>query len=216
VTGTDITTMLGGLWTSVWVAAISTAVGLPLGVVLGLLGATASRWVRLLVMVVVELLRGLPMLIVVYFIYFGLPSVGIVLDNAPALILGLTVSAAAYTSEIFRVGILDVPRGHSEAARSLGLTGLQEIRHVVLPQALPAVRIPIIAFSVLIFQYTSVGFAIGLPELLSRSYAIGSVSFDYLTVFLVAGAMYAFVSILASVTIRLLRRNGSGPTVLPA
>lgn len=216
MTSDDLMTLLGGLKLSAWYALLSILIGLPLGFVLGLLGTAPSRTVRYATLTVVELLRGLPLLVVVYLIYFGLPSVDIVLDAGPALVLGLSVSAAAYTSEIFRVGILDVPRGQREASRSLGLTGWHELRYVVVPQALRTVKLPVISFAVLIFQYTSIGFAIGVPELLARAYGIGAVTFDYLTVFLVAGAFYAAVSITASALIHVLRRDKSGPAVLPA
>ncbi|MTB89009.1 ABC transporter permease subunit [Aeromicrobium sp. zg-629] len=216
MTTDDLMILLGGLKLSAWYAVLSIATGLPLGLVLGLLGTAPSRLVRWTTLAVVELLRGLPLLVVVYLIYFGLPSIDVVLDAGPALVTGLAISAAAYTSEIFRVGILDVPNGQREAARSLGLTGWHELRHVVLPQALSIVRLPVISFAVLIFQYTAIGFAIGLPELLARSYGIGSVTFDYLTVFLVAGGFYAAVSIVASALIHVLRRDKSGPAVLPA
>lgn len=208
--------LLGGLTISARLAGISIVLGLPLGLALGVLATAPSRLVRWSVVVVVETLRGIPLLVLLYFVYFGLPSAGLTFQAEMSLILTLTVSAAAYTSEIFRAGVLDVPRGQREAARSLGLTPWQELRHIVIPQALRSVRLPIIAFSVLIFQYTAAGFAIGIPELLSRSYAVGSVTFDYLGVFLVAGALYASVSILASVLVHALRRDKSQRSVLPA
>ncbi len=210
----QLPTLLGGLRTSAWLALISIVLGLPCGLLLGLLATSSIAAVRWATLVVVEVFRGIPMLLLVYFVYFGLPGVGLSLAAETALVVSLVVSAAAYTSEIFRAGLLGVARGHREAARSLGLTGFQELRHIVLPQALRAVRLPIISFSVLIFQYTSVGFAIGIPELLSRSYAIGSVTFNYLGVFVLAGALYATVAIAASGLMHLLRRDRA-PQVLP-
>lgn len=208
--------LLQGLVISLRVTAFSLVLGLPLGLVLGLLGTAPARLVRWATIAVVETLRGLPLLVLVYVIYFGLPSAGLTLQGEVALTAGITVSTGAYTSEIFRAGVLNVARGHREAARSLGLTPYQELRHIVLPQALGAVRIPVIAFSVLVFQGTAVGFAIGIPELLSRSYAIGSVTFDYLGVFTVAGLIYALVSILASVAVSTLSRGPRQPRTLPA
>lgn len=208
--------LLGGLWISARIAAISIVLALPLGLIVALLASAKSRWISWPTFVLVELFRGVPLLVLVYLVYFGLPSSGLTFEAEMALIISLVISGAAYTSEIFRSGLLNVPRGQREASRSLGLTGLQELRYIVVPQALRAVRIPIISFAVLIFQYTATGFAIGIPELLSRSYAVGSVTFDYLTVFILAGAMFAAVSIIASVLVHALRRDKSQPQMLPA
>lgn len=208
--------LVDGLKISLRLALFAIVLGMPLGLFLGLLGTAPSRAVRWATIVFVELLRGIPLLVVVYFIYFGLPGAGLTLAAETSLVAGLAVSAGAYTSEIFRAGVLNVPRGHREAARSLGLTPAQELRHIVVPQALTAVRLPIIAFSVLVFQYTAVGFAIGVPELLSRSYAVGSITFDYLAIFTLAGLLYASVSIFASSLIHLLGRDKHRPSTLPA
>lgn len=212
----NLPTLLGGLKISAKIAAISIVVGLPIGLLLALASTAQSRFVRWPTFVVVEVLRGIPMLVLVYLVYFGLPSAGLTFEAEMALILSLCVSAGAYTSEIFRAGLLNVPRGQREASRSLGLTGFQELRYVIVPQALRSVRLPIISFSVLIFQYTAAGFAIGIPELLSRSYAVGSITFDYLGVFLTAGVLYAAVSIIVSALIHALRRDKSQAQILPA
>ena len=159
--------LLDGLKTSVIIAALSLVIGLPGGLLFGLGMVARSTPVRLGCIALVEIGRGIPLLVLLYLLYFGLPGAGVVLSSNTAAVLGIGASAAAYTSEIFRAGILNVPRGHVEAAQSLGLGMLDEARYVVIPQALRAVTPAVMSYAIIIFQATSLGYAIGLPELLN-------------------------------------------------
>lgn len=189
--------LLPGLWLSIQLAVASLVVGLPFGVVLAL-GATSRRsWVKWPVIGLVELGRGAPGLIVLYLVYYGLPQVGLTLQNFLAATVGLGISTAAYTSEIFRGGLLAVPHGQREASRALGLKPMKELRLVVLPQALRIVIPPLIGWAILLFQSTSLTFAISTPELLSRAYNAASISFQFTAALTLAGAMYAVVSLTA-------------------
>jgi polar amino acid transport system permease protein len=190
--------LITGLQTSLAVTGLSLLLGLPLGLAFAFGMLSGSKPIRLLTVLIVELGRGIPLLVVLYVVYFGLPQVGIVLESFPAAVLGIAVNTGAYTSEIFRAGLLSVPRGHIEAAQSLGLNWTDEARFIVLPQAVRAVLPPLISYSVIVFQATSLGYAIALPELLNSAYQIGSVTFQFLSVFALAGLMYAALSIAVS------------------
>jgi len=131
-------------------------------------------------------------------VYFGLPSAGLVLSSFAAAVVGIGVNTGAYTSEIFRAGLLSVPRGHIEAAQSLGLNMRDEARFIVVPQAVRAVIPPLMSYSVIVFQATSLGYAIALPELLNRAYQIGSVTFQYLSIFALVGLLYALIAVVVS------------------
>ncbi len=190
--------LLAGLRTSIFAAVLSLLIGLPGGFILGLGMVARSSAMRYLTVSVVELGRGVPLLVVLYLVYFGLPAQGLVLSPFVAAIAGIAFSTAAYTSEIFRAGIMNVPRGHLEAAQSLGLNWRDEVRFVVGPQALRAITPALMSYAIIIFQATSLGYAISLPELLTAGYGIGSVTFKFLSVFLLVGILYAAVSISAS------------------
>jgi polar amino acid transport system permease protein len=187
-----------GLQVSLLVTAASLALGLPFGLLLAFGVVSPIKAIRLPVIVLVELGRGIPLLVVLYLLYFGLPQYGLTLSSFAAAVAGIAMNTGAYTSEIFRAGLLSVPRGHIEAAQSLGLSLGDEARYIVLPQAIRAVIPPLMSYSVIVFQATSLGFAIALPELLNQAYAIGSVTFNFIGVFVLAGLLYAAIAIVVS------------------
>lgn len=190
--------LMSGLRTSVIIAAVSLLLGMPGGLLLALGMVARHKPLRLFTIVMVEIGRGIPLLVLLYLLYFGLPATGLVLESAIAAVVGIALSTAAYTSEIFRAGIQNVPRGHVEAAQSLGMTWGDETRFVVVPQAIRAITPALMSYAIIIFQATSLGFAIALPELLNAGYRIGSVTFDFLGVFALVGVLYAVLSISAS------------------
>jgi polar amino acid transport system permease protein len=190
--------LLGGLLVSLQLTCTALIIGLPLGLLLGIASTSQIRSLRWTVIVIVDLFRGMPLLVVLYLIYFGLPSAGLTFSAWIAAVIALSINTGAYTSEIFRAGVLSVPRGHIEAGKSLGLTDGQTTRRIVLPQALKTVTPPIVSNSILVFHGTSLASVIAVSELTSRAFNIGSVTFEYLSVLVLAGALYATVSIAVS------------------
>ncbi|MCW2500317.1 MAG: amino acid transporter [Frankiales bacterium] len=188
---------LPGLWVTVKLTVSSLCVGLPLGVLLATGTTARGRAVRWVALTLVELGRGAPGLIVLYLVYYGLPQVGLTLENFLAATVALGISTGAYTSEIIRAGLNAVPRGQREAARALGLSPFKELRLVVLPQALRIVIPPLVGFAIVLYQGTSLAFAISTPELLSRAYNAASISFQYTAALTLAGVMYAVLSLTA-------------------
>jgi polar amino acid transport system permease protein len=197
----------GGLWVSVKLTLAIVAVGLPLGLLLAVtisVGPAPARWVAV---AIVEVARGVPALVVLYLVYFGLPQVHLTLQAFAAATAALGFTMAGYTTDIFRAGIAAVPDGQREAARALGLRHRQELRHVVLPQAVRIVIPPVLGYVVLFFQASSLAFAIAIPELISRAYTTGSSTFEYLNVLILAALLYAAVAIPASQLIDFLERR---------
>ncbi len=193
--------LLGGLWTSVQVAALSLLIGIPFGLVLALGVLSKRRAVKGLSLLVVEIGRGAPALVLLQFIYFGLPTTGLMLGSFTAAVIALAWNTGAYTSEIIRASLQSVAHGQREAAVSLGLNRADELRYVILPQGLRVALPALLGFSILIFQGTSLCFTIALPELVSRSYEIGSTTFRYMPALLCAGALYASISIPAALLV---------------
>ena len=199
--------LLRGLLQSVELTAAVVAIGLPLGLLLAVAISAGPAPVRWLAIAVVEVARGIPALVVLYLVYFGLPQLQLTLEAFAAASLALGFTMAGYTTEIFRAGINAVPHGQREAARAIGLRRGAELRYVVLPQAVRIVVPPILGYVVLFFQATSLAFAIAIPELISRAYTIGSSTFEYLSVLTLAALLYAAVAIPASQLIELLERR---------
>lgn len=196
-----------GLFESVKLTLGVVIVGLPLGLALAVAISSGPRPLRWLAIAVVEVARGIPALVVLYLVYFGLPQVQLTLEAFVAASIALGFTMAGYTAEIFRAGITAVPAGQREAARAVGLHRRHELLHVVLPQAVRIVVPPILGYVVLFFQATSLAFAIAIPELLSRAYTIGSTTFQYLNVLVLAALLYAAVAIPTSQFIDFLERR---------
>lgn len=203
--------MLPGLWTSLKLVATLVAMGTPLAIVLALAMRSPVRPVKYLAVVVVEVGRGIPALVLLYLIYFGLPEQGLDLTAFLSAALALGFNFAAYTAEVFRSGIDAIPRGQIEAAQALGLSRSVQLRKVVLPQAIRIVIPPLIGWLIIYFQATSLAFTIAVPELMSSAYTIATVTFQYLAVFILAAVMYAVICIPGSQLAAFLeRRQHSG------
>lgn len=191
-----------GLGVSLLLTAFSLLFGLIGGLVAALASLSTSRWISWPAIALVEIGRGAPGLVLLYLVYFSLPQIGIALDAIPSAIIALSIMTAAYTSEIFVSGFRAIAPGQWEACRSLGLGYFPTVRLVIIPQAVSIVVPPLIGWSVLLFQATSLAFAISVPELISRAYDFATVTYEYGLAFSVAGAIYLVVALLAVWLIR--------------
>ena len=199
--------LLAGFRISLRVTAFSLLIGIPLGLLLALAIMSKSRALRAIGLFVVEVGRGAPALILLQFIYFGLPTTGLKLGSFMAAVAALAWNTGAYTSEIIRASLQSVHFGQREAAQALGLSYLDELRFVLIPQGLRVALPALLSFSILIFQGTSLCFTIALPELISRAYEIGSMTFRYFPVLLLAGVLYASISIPAALIVDHVERR---------
>jgi polar amino acid transport system permease protein len=161
--------IMKGVVVTVEVAAAVVVTGLALGLVLAVLRAFRVLPVSALIVVFADVFRALPPLVLVLLVYFGLPNVGINLPSFAVLWLVLALVLAAFAEEIFWAGILSVPKGQWEAARSTGLTFVATLRSVVLPQALRLTVPPITNRTLAITKNTALGTVIGVGEILNQA-----------------------------------------------
>lgn len=202
--------LLPGLGVSLQLVVLALALGMPGGIGLALMVNTRNLSVRWIAFVVVELGRGTPALVMLYLVYFGLPNLNISLGSFASAVVALGFTTAAYTSEIFRAGINGVPQGQENAARALSLTRVQQLRYIILPQAVRRVIPPLIGWSILLFQGTSLAYAISVRELMARAYNIGTLTFQFWDVLLIAAFLYALIAIpLSQLVSRLEARAGT-------
>lgn len=187
--------LMGGLWLSVQVTALSLLLGIPLGLCFALLSSARNRVLKGAAIVLVEAGRGMPALVMLQMVYFGLPDVGIVFDAYWAAVFALALTTGAYTAEIIRAGLRAVPEGELEAADALGITRSDTMRFVVIPQGVRIAIPALLGFGILILQVSSLAYTIGLPELLSQAYSIGAATFQYLPVLALAGLMYLIITV---------------------
>lgn len=201
--------LLAGLSVSLKVAAASIAIGLVLGLVLALCVMSRRAWLRILALAVVEIGRGAPALVLLQFIYFGLPNGGLTLSSFAASVVALAWNTGAYTSEIIRGSIQAIPDGQREAAAALNLSARSELMDIILPQALRIALPALLGFAILIFQGTTLCFTIALPELVSRAYNIGSNTFRYLPAIVAAGSLYVAICLPASLLVMQMERRAA-------
>ena len=168
VISTTMPFLLEGLWMTFKISSITIICGSLLGAVVGMLRTVGGRLVSATLGVYIHVLRGTPFLVHLYVIYFMLPATGISwlqLEAFPAAVIALSLYTSTYVSEIVRAAIEAVPLGQTEAARSTGMTALQCMWHVVLPQALKLMIPPMGSVYVIIIKGTSIVSVIGIAEL---------------------------------------------------
>jgi polar amino acid transport system permease protein len=178
-----------GRWPDIWAGLgltlrlwlLGTALGLLLGLALAAIQVSSKGLARTLVRGYVGVFRGTPLLIQLFLLYYGGPSFGLVLSPEQAGLLGLTLYASAQLVEIFRSGFESVPGGQIEAARMAGLTRLQILRHVELPQMLIIIVPSLVNTLVIMTKETAILSTITIPDLTAVLYGIGSETYNIIT-----------------------------------
>ncbi|HET7769901.1 MAG TPA: amino acid ABC transporter permease [Chloroflexota bacterium] len=182
--------LLQGLATTVQLAVLSLLLALALGLLFGVLRVVPFTPLRLLGTAYVEFFRNTPLLVQMYFAFFGLPWLGVRLPGFQAAFLALGIYTGAFVAEVVRAGILSVSRGQLEAARSLGLSYTQMMRHVVLPQAFATTVPPLGSLAIALTKNTSISSAIAVPDVMYNGNILNSRTFATYEIFAAIGAAY--------------------------
>lgn len=191
-------TFLSAAWLTLQVTLLAFALSLLLGIVAALAKSSAFAPVRWVSHCYVEFIRNTPVLLQIFIVFFGLPSLGITMSAFTAGVLALGINIGAYLSEVFRAGFQSVPRGQLEAAWVLGIPRRQIFLSVVLPQALRAVWPAIINNLIQLLLGTSLLSAIALPELTGTATVINARTLLYVQTFTIVAAIYLLLSNLFS------------------
>jgi polar amino acid transport system permease protein len=168
--------ILDGMVVTIEIAAVVVVTGILLGLALAVVRAFRVRPINALIVVFVDAFRALPPLVLILLVYFGLPNVGINVPSFAVLWLVLALVLAAFAEEIFWAGILSIPKGQWEAARSTGLGFFATLVHVVLPQAVRLAVPPLTNRTIAITKNTALGTVIGVSEILNQATAAQSFS----------------------------------------
>jgi glutamate transport system permease protein len=193
--------LLGALLATLQAFALAAVLSLVLGALLAAARLSDHAWLRGPATVVVEFFRAIPVLVMIFTIYFGLPSVGVTVSTLWAVVIGLTLYNGSVLAEIFRAGVVSLPSGQSEAAYALGMRKTQVMTNVLLPQALRAMLPTIISQLVVVLKDSALGFLIGYPELLFATRTLGSqgqFDFPIIPVAIVVAAIYIAMCLLLS------------------
>ena len=157
----------------------------------------------------VWLIRGTPLLVQLFVIFYGLPSAGIVLDPLPAALIGFTLNVGAYNSEVIRGAIESISKGQWEAAYSLSMTRGQALRRTVLPQAARVAVPPLSNSFIALVKDTSLAAVLTVPEIFQAAQRIAAVTYEPLILYTEAALIYlVFSSVLSAAQVRLERRFG--------
>ena len=161
--------LLEGLWTTILLGVVSIVAGLVTGLAMALARLFGLPLLRAAARVYVDVLRSIPLLVLLVLVYYALPFVGIRLTSFMAAATALTLVSCAYTAEIFRAGIEAVPRGQFEAADAIGLGFFNTLRDVVLPQAFRIVVPPLTSNCINVLKDTALASVVAMPDLLKQA-----------------------------------------------
>jgi polar amino acid transport system permease protein len=202
---------LKGLGMTAAVSGISLTIGTVIGFVWGIVRSSHSRVLKALIGVWVDVIRGTPFLVQVFIIFFILPEFGVQLEAFPAAVIALTNLSACFICEIVSAGILAVPGGQKEAAVSTGLNWFQQLRYVVMPQAMRVILPPLVGQYVLLIKDSSVVSAIGVIDVTRVGWLTVQRIPQGLLVFGLVGVLYFVICYpLIQLSMTLEKRMSSG------
>jgi His/Glu/Gln/Arg/opine family amino acid ABC transporter permease subunit len=220
---------LGGLALGLKLALIGLAIACVIGLLVAFARTSRHGWLRRLAAGYVEFIRNIPLLLILFFLYFGLPMwaysavprdvadllvmdgenttiVGLAIYGG-AYLVGLAIYGGAYLAEVFRAGILSVSRSFVEAGRSLGLSGVQIVRYVTLPIMFRTVLPSLSNTFISLFKDTSLAMAIAVPELTFVTRKVVTDTFQYIQAWTTAGVLYLVTTYAIAALLRFLERR---------
>lgn len=204
--------LLWGFWTTVTISTLAMMISLSIALLVALLGISKHRAAVVLSRIYVEFLRSIPLLVMILWVYYGLPILtGVQFGVFMTGLICLALSDSAFTSEIFRAGLQSIKKGQGEAARSLGLSPFHTMRLVILPQVVRAVLPALGNQYVYILKMSSLVSVIGFQELTRRANELTLSEFRPLEIYSFLVLEYLMLILLVSWGVRLMeRRMGSG------
>lgn len=206
--GSNLRFLLAGLWATLAVSFSAILLSVVLGVLLAVAGLARSLVLRAINRVYVEVFRAIPLLVLLLWVYYGLPVIlGIHFGVFMAGVLSLALSDAAFEAEVFRAGIQSVPHGQLEAAETLGLSGLQKFRYIVLPQAIRSILPALGNQFVYVLKMSSLVSVVGFQELTRRANELNVTEYRPLEIYTFLVFEYLVLIMVASWLVRRLERR---------
>lgn len=197
--------LLDGFLITLKIAVISIIASFVIAAVVGVIRYTKIPVLSQVLAIIVEVIRNLPLLLIIFFTFFALPEIGIEMSIEMAAIVALTIFEAAMISEVIRSGLNSIENGQIEAGRSSGLSYVQTLWHIVLPQALRRMVPPIVSQFISLLKDTSLAVVIALPELMHNAQVINAQNVNFIIpIFILAALMYWVVNYVLSIVARRL------------
>lgn len=188
--------VLSGLPYTLGISFLSFLTGLLLGLLLAFLRRSTSHFSHYLVRGYVSIMRGVPMIVVLFVLYFGLPYYGLELSALLCAYLGFSLVSAAYISEVFRASIDAIDQGQWEAARALGLPYISIVKHVILPQAFRIAIPPLGNVVIDMVKSSSLAAMITVPDIFQKAKIIGGREWDYMSMYILVAFIYWVIAFL--------------------
>lgn len=203
--------LLKGAEMTIYITILSLIISTPLGLIFA--AAKMSPWkiISWPIATVINITRGLPMIVVLFYIYFVFPDIGITLSSFQASVIGIAFCFSTYIAEIFRAGIESVDRGQLEAARSMGMSFPKAMRRVVLPQAFHVALPPYSNTLVMMLKDSALASTIAVTEMTRQGQLIAASTFDNTTVYTLVALLYLVLCLpLLALTKQLEKRQIKG------
>jgi len=200
--------LIKGLQVTLYIFVIAIILGFLIGLAIALFRLAPIKVLNGIAKVYVDIIRGTPFIVQLFFIYFGLNSLQIIsLNNTTAGIITVAINAGAYFAEIIRAGIQSIDKGQTEAARSIGFTSTQTMRFVVLPQAFRRMLPTITNQSIISLKDTSLLSVIGIADLTQQGQIQASATFEAFKIWLVVGVIYFIIIYLLTLLANFIERR---------
>lgn len=200
-------TLLAGVVVTVEATLLGSALALVVGLAFAILRRSSGPALRRCINFVLDLVRGTPLLVQLYFLFYVLPDLGIVLSPLVAGTIGLGLHYGTYTAEVFRAGIDNVSKGQWEAAKACNLTAGQTWRHVIVPQAIPPMIPAFANYFIAMFKETPLLSAITVVELMSQARSVANFNYRYLEPMTLVGLFFLAISVPSVIALRWLERR---------
>lgn len=200
--------LAGGVWDTILLSVTAMAISILAGLIVALPAIGTNKWGRRANLLYVEVFRAIPILVLILWVYYGLPVVaGVAINVFWAGVLALALSDSAFEAEIFRAGIQSVPKGQTEAAQALGLTWTQTMRRVILPQALRRILPPLANQFAYMLKMSALVSVIGMQELTRRANELVVTEYRPLEIYTVLVLEYLVLILAVSQSVRWLERR---------
>lgn len=200
---------LQGLWGTLWISAVTVLLGTVLGVLVAVLRMSRSKVLNGIAGAYIEVLRGTPILLQLYFFWIGLPKLlpFMELSDTQCIVVALVINASAYIAEIIRAGIGAVDKGQWEAARSIGLTEAHMMTHVIMPQAVKNILPALCNEFITTVKGTSLASVFFVGELMTSYRSVQAATFLALESLTIVGVIYFLLNLILSRLLRVLERR---------
>ncbi|MEP3440842.1 MAG: amino acid ABC transporter permease [Sulfitobacter sp.] len=209
----NITFLLNGFGATILLSVIAAGLSMVIGLLVALPGMSANRWIRLPSRIYIEFVRAIPLLPMLFWVFYGLPvvlksmGISVSIDAFWGAVITLAISDSAFTAEIYRSGIQSIAKGQSEAAKTIGLTYTQTMRYVILPQAIRRILPPLANQFIYIVKMSAFASVIGMQELTRRANELVVTEYRPLEIYSLLIVEYLVLVLVISFFVRWLERK---------